>query len=93
MEAANLGRSRSMPLRPDWENVKDDAMRTGLRAKFTTHPELRALLLSTGDEPIIEATTSDYYWGCGTCGDGLNRLGELLVELREQFKSEDAATL
>lgn len=93
MEAANLGRSRTMPLRSDWEQAKDDVMRAALRAKFTSHPELRALLLSTGDEPIIEATTGDYYWGCGTRGDGLNRLGELLVELREQLKSEDAGIL
>lgn len=88
MTAANLGRSRSVPLRPDWEQVKDDAMRHALRAKFSTHPALRELLLSTGDEHLVEATTNDYYWGVGTRGDGLNRLGELLVELRSQFQSE-----
>lgn len=82
MKAANLGRSRSVPLRTDWNEVKDDAMRRALKAKFAAHPQLRSLLLSTGDEPIIEATTGDLYWGCGTSGDGLNRLGELLVELR-----------
>ena len=88
MTAAKLGRSRSVPLRPDWEQVKDDAMRRALLAKFSTHPALRELLLSTGDEPLIEATTDDYYWGVGTRGDGLNRLGELLVELRAQFRTE-----
>ncbi len=85
MDAAKLGRSRSIPLRPDWEAVKDDAMRRALRAKFTAHPELRELLLSTGDEDIIEETTGDTYWGCGTRGDGLNRLGELLMELRAEL--------
>ncbi|RYX84904.1 NADAR family protein [bacterium] len=88
MKAANLGRSRSVPLRADWEEVKDDAMRRALYAKFSTHAELRELLLSTGDEELIEATTNDYYWGVGTRGDGLNKLGLLLMELRAQFQAE-----
>lgn len=87
MKAANLGRSRSFTLRSDWEEIKDDAMRRALRAKFLAHPELQSLLLSTGDEELVEATTGDYYWGCGTRGDGLNRLGELLMELRAQLKN------
>jgi len=90
MKAANLGRSRSVSLRADWESAKDDAMRRALRAKFETHPALRQLLLSTGDEPLIEETTGDHYWGCGSRGDGLNRLGELLVELREQLRAANA---
>lgn len=87
MEAANLGRSRSVPLRADWESAKDDAMRRALGAKFGSHPALCQLLLSTGEEPIIEATTGDHYWGCGSRGDGLNRLGELLMELRAQLRA------
>jgi ribA/ribD-fused uncharacterized protein len=87
MKAAQLGRSRDFPLRANWNEVKDDAMRRALKAKFAAHPGLQELLLSTGDEPIVEATTGDYYWGCGTRGDGLNRLGELLVELRAALRA------
>src|SRR5882762_3096624 len=47
MIAARMGRSRQHPLRPDWEAVKDDIMRQALFAKFTQHPQLRSLLLST----------------------------------------------
>src|SRR6267154_4639041 len=47
MIAARIGRSRQHPLRPDWETVKDDMMRQALLAKFTQHPQLRSLLLST----------------------------------------------
>ena len=86
MVAARLGRSRSVPLRDDWETVKDDVMRRAVTAKFTTHPELRTLLLSTGDESIVEKTTDDHYWGCGSSGTGRNRLGELLVELRKNLR-------
>ncbi len=88
MVAARMGRSRERPLRPDWESVKDDIMREALRAKFTQHPQLRSLLLSTGEAPIIEHTTNDRYWADGGDGSGKNRLGELLMELRAQLRAE-----
>src|SRR5215472_1434628 len=49
MIAARLGRSRAHPLRQDWEQVKDDVMREALVAKFEQHPNLKSLLLSTGE--------------------------------------------
>lgn len=88
MIAARLGRIRSKPLREDWEQVKEDVMREALRAKFTQHPALRELLLSTGSRHLIEHTTNDRYWGDGGDGTGRNRLGELLVELRASLASE-----
>ena len=36
MIAARLGRDRSRPLRPDWESVKVEIMRTAVRAKIHT---------------------------------------------------------
>lgn len=86
MRCAEIGRERHRPLREDWESVKDDVMRRAVRAKFDAHPELRELLLSTGEEELIEKTSGDYYWGCGTDGTGKNRLGEILMELRLGLK-------
>lgn len=85
MIAARMGRSRSRPLRPDWENVKEDIMREALRAKFTQHAILRELLLSTGRRPLIEHTKNDRYWADGGDGKGRNRLGALLMELRTEL--------
>lgn len=85
--AADMGRDRSRPLRPDWEAIKDDVMRRAVGAKFDAHPDLRALLLATGDEPIIENAPGDYYWGCGKDGSGKNRLGEILAELRDALRA------
>jgi N-glycosidase YbiA len=85
-KAAELGRKRDLPLRTDWEQVKDHVMRTALRAKFTSHVELKDMLLQTGEEELVEATKSDYYWGCGTKGDGRNMLGVLLMELRSELR-------
>jgi ribA/ribD-fused uncharacterized protein len=84
-----MGRRRDLPLRPDWEAVKDAVMLDALRVKFTQHPELHALLLSTGDEQLIEHTANDSYWADGGDGSGRNRLGELLMELRAELRGPD----
>ena len=86
MVAARMGRSRERPLRPDWETVKDDIMREVLRAKFSQHPELRSLLLSTGDAQLVEHTRNDRYWADAGDGTGKNRLGQLLMELRAELR-------
>jgi N-glycosidase YbiA len=85
MLAAQMGRRRDLPFRPDWEAVKDEIMMTALRAKFIQHPELRELLLSTGDAELVEHTKNDSYWADGGNGSGRNRLGELLMELRAEL--------
>jgi N-glycosidase YbiA len=35
------------------------------------------------DELIAEKTTTDYYWGCGKNGSDKNRLGGILMEVRQ----------
>lgn len=82
-EAANMGRDRSFPLRSDWETVKDEVMRQAVLAKFRTHGEIRAILLGTGDEDLVENAPGDYYWGCGQDGTGQNKLGLILMEVRQ----------
>ena len=85
-KAKSLGRSRTIPIRNDWDQIKEDVMRRALRAKFTTHGKLRRLLLETGSRELVEQASSDYYWGCGRSGTGQNRLGVLLMELREELR-------
>lgn len=88
MIAARMGRSRERPLRPDWETVKDDIMRAALEAKFSQHSSLRSLLLGTGDAQLIEHTANDKYWADGGDGTGKNRLGQLLMELRDRLRTK-----
>ena len=83
MEAANLGRQRDLPLRADWEAVKDDVMRRAVLCKFETHADIRTLLLATGDAEIVENAANDYYWGCGADGSGRNMLGVVLMQVRQ----------
>ena len=86
-EAANMGRDRKRPLRPDWEQVKDDIMRNAVLCKFETHADIREILLATDDEKIVENAPGDYYWGCGKDGSGKNMLGQILMEVREILRS------
>jgi ribA/ribD-fused uncharacterized protein len=82
MDAANMGRDRSNPLRCDWEEVKDDIMRIAVLEKFKSNEDIQRILLSTGDAEIIENTSNDYYWGCGKKRTGTNMLGRILMDTR-----------
>lgn len=82
-EAASMGRDRSHILRPDWEEVKDQIMYKAVITKFRTHSDIRDILLSTGNEYIVENSPVDYYWGCGADGKGQNKLGKILMEVRQ----------
>ena len=82
---------RSVNLRPDWEDVKDDIMLLALRLKFSDR-DMAKKLLATGDEYLVEGTWwHDRYWGVCSCpvcdGRGKNRLGELLMKVREELKN------
>jgi ribA/ribD-fused uncharacterized protein len=90
MIAARMGRDRKRPLRKDWESVKVSVMRAALRAKFTQHDDLRKILLDSGDRKIVEHTERDSYWGDGGDGSGKNMLGILLMELRDELRSQSS---
>jgi len=86
MIAASMGRDRSRPLRCDWEEVKDSVMRTAVMAKFVQNKHLTPMLLGTGDRRLVEHTHNDRYWGDGGDGTGLNKLGMILMEVRELIR-------
>jgi hypothetical protein len=87
-DAANMGRDRRHPLRQDWEEVKDEIMQQAVLQKFSTHADIREILLNTGDELLVENARNDYYWGCGADGSGKNKLGEILVIVREILRKQ-----
>lgn len=85
--------------RPDWDQVRVRVMRWSLRMKLANNwNTFSALLLKTGDQPIVEESRKDAFWGAKVVDDGdtlvgMNVLGRLLMELREQVKQQgrDAA--
>lgn len=75
---------------PNWLEKRESVMAKILRAKFEQNEPLRRLLKATGDAFLIEHNESDTrekHWSDGKNGEGLNRLGKLLMWLREEFRS------
>ena len=81
-----------------WDAKRLEIMMRGVKAKFVQHPELQKQLLETGDRQIGEADARDSFWGIGTSENtdksndpskwkGQNRLGKILMALRDEFKS------
>lgn len=85
--AKSASNSRKHLFRKDWHSIKDDVMRIGLMAKFQQNKKLKSLLLETGDAELIENSPTDMYWGCGSSGQGENKLGKLLMEVRTKLKN------
>jgi len=85
--------------RPDWDQVRVRIMRWSLRMKLANNwNAFSTLLLKTGERPIVEESRKDDFWGAKVVDDGdtlvgMNVLGRLLMELREQVKQQgrDAA--
>ena len=84
--AAKLGRNRSMPLRGDWEEIKDAMMEEVVHAKFSQNLEIREILLGTGTQTLVEHTTNDSYWGDAGDGSGVNMLGKILMKVRDSLR-------
>lgn len=82
----DLHLKKGVHLRADWEKVKDGIMLQGLEAKFSQNQAAAQLLRSTGAKLIIENSPRDWYWGCGSNGQGQNKLGKLLMQVRESLK-------
>lgn len=85
--AAQMGRDPKLPMREDWDDVKDGVMLIALKAKYTQYKVLHDLLLSTKSAHLYEHTKNDCYWA--DCGDrtGKNRLGEELMQVRSELES------
>lgn len=94
-QAARIGRDaqrrRPLAVRPDWDAAKLAVMRSALAAKFGAHPLAAALLLSTGERGLVEASPHDAFWGAGPDGRGRNHLGRMLQALRDELRTRGAA--
>lgn len=75
---------RKVTLRPDWAEVRLGVMERLVRQKFR-RPELRELLLATGEAELVEGNHwNDTFWG--VCkGKGENHLGRILMKVRAEL--------
>lgn len=92
MTAKMKGKPHRENSRPDWDLVRVKIMRWCLRAKLAQNwKKFSELLLLTGNGAIVEESRKDDYWGAKPIDDqtliGMNVLGRLLMELREEVRS------
>ena len=73
--------SKTIDVRPDWEQIKVQVMTMLIEAKFK-NPVMRYELLETGDQELIHYAPWDEFWGTGRKNLGRNMLGELLMAHR-----------
>ena len=85
-EIAKVVRSARVRVKGDWDSKKLGVMQTAVRAKFTQIPDLKKLLLNTGDAVLVDHSDEDSYWSDGGDGDGRNMLGVILMEVRDELR-------
>lgn len=71
-------------LAPDHD--KDTLMEQVFRAKLAQHPDIREILLESGDRELLKVYPTDNYWGTGADGTGENRMGKLWMKLRDELR-------
>tara|TARA_R110000850_G_C9755500_1_gene445823 strand:- start:144 stop:578 length:435 start_codon:yes stop_codon:yes gene_type:complete len=77
---------RKLDLRADWDKIKLSVMLDLTKIKYSeANPELRDLLIATGDQEIIEGNHwNDTFWG--VCdGVGRNWLGQIIMGVRNEI--------
>lgn len=79
-------KSKTIQLRPDWNEIKLGVMEHCVRQKFNQEP-YKSRLLATGDMYLQESNTwKDTFWGIDLkTGNGFNNLGKLIMKIRKEI--------
>lgn len=81
-QAKRIG--KTIPILPEWDTIKITVMKELLQQKFAD-PVLAKMLEETESQELIEGNTwGDRFWGVCN-GMGLNNLGKLLMEVRNDL--------
>ncbi|NDJ56294.1 NADAR family protein [Enterobacteriaceae bacterium 4M9] len=96
VEAKNLGREIASVDEALWESRSFELLCEGNYHKFSQNPALKAYLLSTGKQVLVEASPVDSLWGIGLAQEhkdaavpsrwqGQNQLGFALMHVRDRL--------
>lgn len=83
-DAKKMG--KNLPIRNDWNSIKEHVMYEIVYCKFSQNEILKKLLLNTKNSYIEETNHwGDTFWG--VCdGVGKNKLGNILMKIREELE-------
>ncbi len=71
----------------EWNKIKDQVMLHAIRAKAEQDSTFSESLLKTGNLPLFEDSPKDSYWGIGESKAGENRLGAMLMQIRDELRA------
>lgn len=99
MTAKMVSKQYRSQTRGDWNDIRVSVMRWCLRVKLAQNwNEFTRVIQSTKDLPIVEFSRKDPFWGAkaeknGDILVGMNVLGRLLMELRQEVLSKPKSEL
>ena len=67
-----------------WDSVKYELMKEICIVKFRQCSKFKEALLKSGDAFLLHNTETDPTWGCGPDLKGLNKMGHILMTVRQQ---------
>lgn len=93
----SIGRSIKHFNEDKWKKYREKIVFSGNYLKFSQNKKIKDILLSTGDEVIVEASPYDKVWGIGLRSTsphashprewrGLNLLGKCLMKVRHTLR-------
>jgi ribA/ribD-fused uncharacterized protein len=86
------GRYKNMQL-PDFKEKKLEVMKMLMRLKVVQHEDVRIALLDSDNLKIVKHITTyppgDGFWDDGKDGNGLNHIGKMWMEIREELKENN----
>lgn len=87
-DAFQFAQDYKLMRRGDWDEVKLDTMKHILWMKTLQHKYVQKKLLESGDRELVENSWRDDFWGWGPLCNGKNALGNLWMDIREEFKEK-----
>ena len=88
-EISSKYKQRQLPEFKD-ENHKREVMKILMRFKAEQHEEVRKALVDSGDllivKHIVTYPPGDGFWDDGVDGTGLNHIGRMWMEIRDELK-------
>ena len=98
MKAKKLGRGVKNYDETFWNQKREKIVLFGAREKFNQNPDLKHILMNTGDTSMVESSPYDKIWGIGLSEydakrtppekwPGLNLLGKVLDRLKTEFNN------
>lgn len=87
-DARRTARRHFWRIRFDWKRLRETVMTRAVYIKCMTYPDVAKTLLETGNQPIVELSQYDYFWGRGRDGRGRNKYGKILMNVRERLVTQ-----